>query len=521
MASKHGIFVVVGIPSFGTVSTYFMQARNGQQFPLVSSSIDHIVLNKPIADARNEIVQFALDQDATYLYWLDDDVIAPGDSFLKLWRHQKDIINGVYWSKSNPPMPLLFRDHLAGPYWNWHIGDLIEIDAAGNGLTLVKTDVYRKIEKEIGGPWYSVEYGSFATQKESPQNNTEDLYFYWKAKRAGYKIWADTSVQAFHFDKVNNVMYSIPPNAPQARPAWEIKPQGSKLIADIGSGPITPYMTEEGVTVSFDIREDMRPDVVCDVRYLPCPNETFDIVFSSHTLEHFGWVSVDKVLKEWTRVLKVGGELRIVVPNLRDVGQRLVDDQIVPTDMWILYGEQDYGKNFHAVGFTPNTLRGLVESMGVYDNIQIREGAVGQQRGQDSWNLQIKATKVKNPDFDNIAPEYVTPGPRVDNFYPIRLYDEWEERLDTPEELTADLEWMKNSDLTPLKKKTELLENIKKGYPLNNSDHAFFSQENLDKVQVYVEDDEKEKEKVDDRPKRKPRARKSIASGGTSATGTS
>lgn len=306
--SKHGINVVVGIPSFGMVSTYFMQARNGQQFPLVSSSIDKIVLNKPIADARNEIVQFALDQEANYIYWLDDDVLAPGDAFLKLWRHQKDIINGVYWSKSNPPMPLLFRGHLQGPYWKWHVGDLIEIDAAGNGLTLVKTDVYRKIEKEIGGPWYSVDYGSFPSQRTdsnptTPVNNTEDLYFYWKAKRAGYKVWADTAVQAFHYDKNSNIMYNMPANAPQAMPAWEIKPQGGKLIADIGSGPITPYMTDEGVTVSFDIREDMRPDVVCDVRYLPVPNNTFDVVFSSHTLEHFGWISVDKVLKEWTRVL--------------------------------------------------------------------------------------------------------------------------------------------------------------------------------------------------------------------------
>lgn len=478
---KHGITVVVGIPSFGTVSTHFMQARNGQQFPLVSSSIDKVVLNKPIADARNEIVQFALDHDANYIYWLDDDVIAPGDSFLKLWRHQKDIINGVYWSKSNPPMPLIFRGHLEAPYLNWHVGDLIEIDAAGNGLTLVKTDVYRKIEKDLGGPWYSVEYGSFANQKESGFNNTEDLYFYWKAKKAGYKIWADTSVQAFHFEKNSGVMYNMPANAPQSIPGWEIKPQGGKLIADIGSGPISPYMTDEGAVVSFDIREDMKPDVICDVRYLPVPKDTFDIVFSSHTLEHFGWVSVDKVLKEWTRVLKVGGELRIVVPNLRDVAQRILDDTMVPTDFWILYGEQDYPKNFHAVGFTPKTLRDLVSSLGVYENIQVREGAVGQQQGANSWNLQIKATKVRNLELDNIAPDSMTSGPDAANYYPIRLYDEATERLATPEEITADLTWLGAGDTSALDKKKALLDGVNKksAYPLNNSDMAYFGPSEL------------------------------------------
>jgi hypothetical protein len=120
MDKVKGVNVVVGIPSFGMVSTYFMQARLSQQFPLVSSAVDKIVLNKPIADARNEIVEYALQQGAHYIYWLDDDVIAPPDSFLKMYYQNRDIINGVYWAKSNPPMPLLFRGHLEGPYWRFY-----------------------------------------------------------------------------------------------------------------------------------------------------------------------------------------------------------------------------------------------------------------------------------------------------------------------------------------------------------------------------------------------------------------
>jgi predicted SAM-dependent methyltransferase len=475
---KHGVNVVVGVPTFGMVSIYFMQGRLSQQFPLVSSAIDKFVLNKPIADARNEIVQFALDCDANYVFWLDDDVVAPSDAFLKMWRHNKDIINGVYWSKSNPPMPLLFRGHLDGPYMNWHYGDLIEIDAAGNGLTLVKTDVYRQIEKKMGGPWYSVEYGSFAGVKESPFNNTEDLYFYWKARECGYKIWADTTIQAPHYDKNNNVLYSMPANSPQANPAWTIKPKGTKLIADIGSGPISPYMADEGEVVSFDIREDVKPDVVCDVRKLPVPDETFDIVFSAHTLEHFGWTNVDKVLKEWTRTLKVGGELRIVVPNLRHVAKRVLDDMMYPTDYWVLYGEQDYPKNFHSVGFTPNTLRDLVASMGVYEDIKIREGDFSGPPTAEAWNLQVKATKVRNLEMDNIAPEYVTPGPANNMSWPFRVYDAINERPKTPEEITADLSWLGEADRQGIEKKHYLLKSIN-GYALPgddspDSDKAFF-----------------------------------------------
>jgi predicted SAM-dependent methyltransferase len=344
-------------------------------------------------------------------------------------------------------MPLLFRNHLEGPYWDWHVGDLIEIDAAGNGLTLVKTDVYRKIEKEIGGPWYSVDYGSFKGINNSPANNTEDLYFYWKARRAGYRIWADTSIQAYHFDKTNSVMYGMPMSAPQANPAWEVKPHdGGKLIADIGSGPVTPYMHDEGKVVSFDIREDMKPDVVCDVRHLPVPNETFDVVFSSHTLEHFSWTSVDKVLKEWVRVLKVGGELRLVVPNLKFTAKRILDDTLIAHDYWVLYGEQDYPKNFHAVGFTPQSLKALVESLGIFEDIQIKEGNIDGPPEPNSWNLQLKATKVKNTHFDNIAPDWIEPGPPSNEQWPVRLYNQYNTRPMDPDEILKDkLKWLKPS----------------------------------------------------------------------------
>ena len=440
MANIHGVNVIVGIPSFGMVSTYFLQARLSQQFPLVSSAFDKIVLNKPIADARNEIVEFALSQGANYIYWLDDDVIAPPDAFLKLFNQHKDIINGVYWSKSNPPMPLLFRGHLDGPYYDWHKGDLIEIDAAGSGLTLVKTDVYRKIQKELGEPWYSVNYSSFAGIKDTPVNNTEDLYFYWKAKKAGYKVWADTSIQAFHYDKNSGVMFGIPANSPQANADWEILPEGSKLIADIGSGPISPYMRDEGKVVSFDIREELRPSVVCDIRHLPVPNQTFDIVYSSHTLEHFGFHDVQNVLKEWVRTLKIGGELRLIVPNLRHVGYRLAMDQVVATDYWVMYGEQDYPKNFHAAGFTPKSLLALVKSLGCFEDIEVSEGNVFGEPDNLAWSIQLRARKVSHPEIDNITPENIDPSPASPSWWPMAMYPEWKERPMTQEEIAKDIE---------------------------------------------------------------------------------
>jgi predicted SAM-dependent methyltransferase len=338
----------------------------------------------------------------------------------------------------------MFRNHLEGPYLDWHVGDFIEVDAAGNGLTLVKTDVYRKISETVGGPWYSTSYTSFKGGTMSSANNTEDLYFYWKAKQAGFKVWVDTSIQAYHYEKNQGILYGAPNNAPQMNPAWAILPPGTKKIADLGSGPVSPYMKEDGTVISFDIREEVKPSVVCDLKKIPVPDQEFDIVFSSHTLEHFSWAKVDKILEEWSRILKVGGELRLIVPNLRFVARRLLEDRIVPTDLWVLYGEQDYPKNFHATGFTPNMLKSLVTSMGIYDNIEVKEGDVTREEAHpDAWNLELRATKVRHKEVENITPDYIESPPPTDNWWPMKLHQQYNERPLTPDELTADkLKWM-------------------------------------------------------------------------------
>jgi len=48
----------------------------------------------------------------------------------------------------------------------------------------------------------------------------------------------------------------------------------------------------------------------------PFPDDTFDAVYSSHVLEHFDRAAGSFLLRESKRVLKPGGLLRIVVPDL-------------------------------------------------------------------------------------------------------------------------------------------------------------------------------------------------------------
>lgn len=51
----------------------------------------------------------------------------------------------------------------------------------------------------------------------------------------------------------------------------------------------------------------------------PFPDDSFDVVYSSHVLEHFSVPQMEFLLNEAHRILKPNGILRIVVPNLENI----------------------------------------------------------------------------------------------------------------------------------------------------------------------------------------------------------
>jgi len=54
---------------------------------------------------------------------------------------------------------------------------------------------------------------------------------------------------------------------------------------------------------------------VADATKLPFRDEVFDEVYSSHLLEHFNFGFTIPILREWFRVLRVGGKIKVCVPD--------------------------------------------------------------------------------------------------------------------------------------------------------------------------------------------------------------
>lgn len=53
-------------------------------------------------------------------------------------------------------------------------------------------------------------------------------------------------------------------------------------------------------------------------------SETFDVVYSSHCIEHFHWYHIQGVINEWARVVKSGGSLEIWTVNGREVIEEII-----------------------------------------------------------------------------------------------------------------------------------------------------------------------------------------------------
>jgi predicted SAM-dependent methyltransferase len=142
------------------------------------------------------------------------------------------------------------------------------------------------------------------------------------------------------------------------------------MMLDIGCGE-----NKKG-DIGLDYRKTNSVDVVADARMLPFKDESFDHVYSSDAIEHFGHCEVRSVVVEWVCVLKGGGIIEIRCPDLR---ARAFLFFLNPTwqNVKNVYGGQDYVGNYHKCGFSFGLLKRLLESCGIRNVKRIISGYKG------------------------------------------------------------------------------------------------------------------------------------------------
>ena len=189
--------LLIAIPSFtGTIDSQavagFMRlmgfiANLEKKFEVFTS----IIIREQIVAARNKVVAEALENKVDYILWVDDDMIIKPDVNIveKLLAHDKDIIAPLFFARSAPFIPMIFKRKMIGTKFCVYdnIVDygkgLIEVDGIGFGCVLTKTKVFKKISKPYF--WVNETFG-------------EDLFFCENAMKADIKIYCDTSIDVGH-----------------------------------------------------------------------------------------------------------------------------------------------------------------------------------------------------------------------------------------------------------------------------------------------------------------------------------
>jgi predicted SAM-dependent methyltransferase len=86
-----------------------------------------------------------------------------------------------------------------------------------------------------------------------------------------------------------------------------------KLEIGAGSNPQPGF-------VHHDVRELPDIDVICDARSFPAEHKgIYSEVYASNILEHFNRFEVEKVFAEWVSLLKPGGTMKIIVPDIQEI----------------------------------------------------------------------------------------------------------------------------------------------------------------------------------------------------------
>ena len=109
--------------------------------------IDTLSNESNVNRARNTCVAKFLSGDATHLMFVDADIQFNANDIVKLINHDKDIVGGIYSTKTSPKMVVNTID-------NGKVeGDLIEVGTLGTGFMLVKRRVFEQMIENGATPY--------------------------------------------------------------------------------------------------------------------------------------------------------------------------------------------------------------------------------------------------------------------------------------------------------------------------------------------------------------------------------
>ena len=151
--------LIIGTPTIGIVRMEWVQGRFGQTIPTNFSLVDvHQFMNTyaplgfQITDAENLTAKMVVEGNFDWFLSWEDDNIPPLDALIKVNQYiikaDTPVVSALYFTKSVPPEPLLYRGPGMGHYANWKMGEKIWVDGIPFGFTLIHSSIIKALWDE-------------------------------------------------------------------------------------------------------------------------------------------------------------------------------------------------------------------------------------------------------------------------------------------------------------------------------------------------------------------------------------
>jgi hypothetical protein len=157
--------VLIATPTTGLVRIEWVQSRYGQIIPANWSSVQmtewmnsYIPLRYQVDDAQNMIVKHLVEGDFEWLLLIEHDTCPPPDAFIRFNQYMREekvpVVSGLYYTRSRPSEPLVYRGRGTGAYTDFKIGDAVWCDGVPTGCLLIHGGILREMWKE--SPEYAI-----------------------------------------------------------------------------------------------------------------------------------------------------------------------------------------------------------------------------------------------------------------------------------------------------------------------------------------------------------------------------
>jgi len=151
--------LLVATPTTGLVRIEWVAARYGQIIPTNWSMVtmqqymdSYIPLRYQVADAQNMVAKEVVERDYEWLLLIEHDVVLPPDAFIRINEYirkaEVPVMSGLYYTRSRPSEPLIYRGRGTSFYSDWEMGDLVWCDGVPTGILLIHGGIIRAMWEE-------------------------------------------------------------------------------------------------------------------------------------------------------------------------------------------------------------------------------------------------------------------------------------------------------------------------------------------------------------------------------------